>query len=642
VRRVLATVRKPAVWLPFLFLAWVWFFWSSVPPPPAFVVQSGAVHQEDKWARRPTGTWCSLRSVSDGGGQVTVAISQGDFRFPDCRLEVWDTRSGASLTPALWKDAEWERLLSAPGRKDAGLMACLSHPDGKEFLADQAAWEALRRRLSTGRARALDDLRATVRPVEDREAANLFPERCSFSPDGCRFAYVARHGWPLYLVSESLGDGTAVEDVRTGARLAFLPGVTDQVYIAPGGRTAVSVNHQAEREGEQPRLLLWDLNTSARRAGLLLPEVMTLFRIENSADGRYVFARYSTWHDVGCGLRWWDTATGRQVGAVNNPGETALIEGGRVLVTHPWRVRGGALCEGYVLGFWDVTTGAPLGEWDLGAPSDGGGMIEDLAGCESGGYLAAEYDPDYGRTHGAVRAIRDRLAKGSGAGSRPEPQHILLLDVTRRRQLARLPGRSAAFSRNGQWLATLDEAGVVRVWEVPVRQPWARILGYTAGAALACWAGLLLMGRLGRRCWGPGAGGRLGRWLVWLWGDRKRRRWLAGVSGCVGLAVGAGLWYAVAADRSRAAMLAAYEEIHDGMTEDQVSALFGRPPDQGPVKEMEGRMTGWESGHPSTLRKWSRNGTEVDVWFGEDGTVRGAYISDPLGLDEQVAIWLGW
>jgi hypothetical protein len=630
VRRTFAILRKPAAWLPLLFLAWAWFLRSEVVPRPDFSIRTEAVHREEPLAHHPSGTWCSLRSVSDDGSQVTVAIYQGDGRCPACRLDVFDTRTGARRTPALWQDAEWVRLLSAPVWRNAGLMDCLAQPSGKEFLTDQARWAALRRRLTAGRARALDDLRKTTRPVEDAEATSLFPEVCSFSPDGRRFAYVVRHGWPLYLVSEDLGDGTAVEDVRTGKRLAFLPGVTDLLRIAPGGRTAVCVNDRAGRPGEQPRLLLWDLVTSARR-GLLLPEVNMPVRLEYSADGRYVFALYGRVAGHSLDLRWWDAATGRQVGEVVNAGDTAVLDGGRLLVTHPLRVRRNAACEGYVLGFWDVATGAPLGEWDLGAPADGGGMINSLAWSESDRYLAAEYNPDYGRRRGAARAATDRLATALTGGPPPEPERVLVLDVVRRRELARLPGRSAAFSRDGRWLATLDGAGGVRVWAVPLRPAWARILGYAGAEALVCWVALVLLGRLGRH-----AGRLLGR----LRGGWRRRRWLAGVLACVALAAGAAVWDAVARSRSRAALLAAYEEVQEGMTEGRLTTLFGGPPDEGPVAEMDGRTMGWQMGHPTAVRKWSRHGTEVQVLLGNDGTVRGAYISNPLGLSERVANWL--
>jgi WD40 repeat protein len=259
------------------------------------------------------------------------------------------------------------------------------------------------------------------------------------------------------------------------------------------------VNHQTEREGEQPRLLLWDLDTSVRRAGLLLPEVSNPFPVEYSADGRYVFARYWTWPIGSGGLRWWDAETGRQVGGVQNPGHTTFIDGGRVLVTHPSRVRGSAAWEGYLLGFWDVATGEPLGEWDLGAPADGCGMINGLVASDAGRYLAAPYDPDYGRDQSVRCRVLDWLPVTLFARSSAERQQILIWDIVERRELARLTGRSAALSGDGRWLATLDEAGVVRVWEIPMRRPWARILEYAAACSMGCWALATLLGRLRSR-----------------------------------------------------------------------------------------------------------------------------------------------
>jgi hypothetical protein len=191
-RRFVRVIRKPALWLaPFLFLTWGGLFRAWLAVPPRFVIRTGAAHHEDYATLRPAGTWSSLRGVSGDGGKVTVAVYQGDFRWPDRRLQVWETRTGAERTPALWGNAEWQRLLSAPG------------------------W---------------------------------------------------RHA-----------------------------------------------------------------------------------------------------------------------------------DSGQVLVTHPSRVRGNAACEGYVLGFWDVATGEPLGEWALEAPEDGGGMITGLMASDGGRYLAAEYDADYGR-----------------------------------------------------------------------------------------------------------------------------------------------------------------------------------------------------------------------------------------------------
>jgi hypothetical protein len=110
----------------------------------------------------------------------------------------------------------------------------------------------------------------------------------------------------------------------------------------------------------------------------------------------------------------------------------------------------------------------------------------------------------------------------------------------------------------------------------------------------------------------------------------------------VALLVGFGVWYEVSASRARAALLTAYEEIHNGMTEAEVTALVGWPPDEGPVGPITGSKKGGQFGNPMVLRMWSRFGTELEVWFGENGTVQGWYISEPPSLEGRVATWLGW
>jgi hypothetical protein len=396
--RIAAIIRKPAFWLALLLLvAWGWSFRREASPAPRFVVHTGGVYSPASWSFSPS-SWAYLEDLSDDGQQFIVGIYHGRaFRGCSRRLQLWHAPTGTNQTPPLWDDEDWRNLLSAPRWNDNGMMDLLLCQKGKEFLHDAATWAALRQRLTIARAQALDDLRKTVRAVEDSEAPSLFPRRCYFSPDGRRFAYVARNGWPLYVVSDSLGDGTAIEDMRTGKRVAFLAGVTSRIHIARDNQTAVSVNDEAAGKGEQPRLFLWDLATSTRRAKLMLPEVSNPFRVKYSADGRYVFAHYLTWSDLSSGFRWWDVTTGQQVGEVVNPGDSTFTDGGRTLVTHPSATKGNAASESYLLCFWDVATGASLGDWDLGGPAERTGMIHALAGSEGGRYLAAKFDPDYGR-----------------------------------------------------------------------------------------------------------------------------------------------------------------------------------------------------------------------------------------------------
>ena len=507
--RRLFTAARTVLFLALAAGLWGWFFRASLSPSPQFVVRTGSVPASDVGFRSIGVTWVTLRNVSDDGRQVTIGIhtdtGSGVSRVTS-RLEVWDLPTGTNQTPALWSDPELVRLTS----RNTGMLELLSRPEGKGFTPDEATWSTLLGRLTTGRAKALDDIRKTLRPVYDNEAKNLFPESAYFGPDGRHFAYVVRNGWPLYgYVSESLGDGTAIKDVRTGERVGFLPGVTDSIRIGPGGRTAVSRNQPPSREGEQPRLILWDLEKSARRAELLLPAGHTTSPPRYSPDGRYLFAWY--WPATGTSpftLRWWDAPTGQQLGDIGDAGDMTLTENGRVLVTHPHRTRNNAVAESYLLRLWDVATGTKLGEWNLDSPPDGGGLIHSLTAAEHGHYLAAVYDPDYGRG-----APTNWSGGGTIIGIRFQPTsadrrlQVILLDTRERRELGRVPGCSAALSRDGRFLATIDEAGDVRVWELPLRKPWAALVGYTTVATLLSWAAAAGLRRLGRR---PAVGCRSG------------------------------------------------------------------------------------------------------------------------------------
>src|SRR5262249_2800429 len=98
------------------------------------------------------------------------------------------------------------------------------------------------------------------------------------------------------------------------------------------------------------------------------------------------------------------------------------------------------------------------------------------------------------------------------------------LDAIDRREVARLPGRSAVLSADGHWLATLSESGIIRVWELPPRYPWGALVLYAAGAALASLGVRLMLVRLvgtlrhprdaalGRRVWSHRSRARLNEW----------------------------------------------------------------------------------------------------------------------------------
>ena len=93
-----------------------------------------------------------------------------------------------------------------------------------------------------------------------------------------------------------------------------------------------------------------------------------------------------------------------------------------------------------------------------------------------------------------------------------EPNELLLLDAAGAEVQARLPGgperfsgpwfeRRAVFSTDGQRLAVLSTANVLRIWELPLRRPYGLI--HSLAAVLPIALGLVLVGarlynRLGR------------------------------------------------------------------------------------------------------------------------------------------------
>jgi len=624
--RLLTFVRWPVTWLVLAcFVLWLWYLRATVPPPPAHTVQSG-LSESHGWLDGSPSTWATVLDVAEDGSRVTVEVVRCPgkwYTYTDTRPHVFDTRTGEDRTPRRWVDPTTQPI-TRPGWGLVQGSELWGNPAGRAFLADEDVWTTLLKRFRWDQEQA------------DGGQPEPFGSHVTLSPDGRVLAYCSRDGRPAGL---GAGDGTTVEDIRTGHRVAFLPGATDVVALAPGGRTAVIRLFPRGQDGERPQLALWDLETSTVRAELPLPEDHHTVRF--SPDGRFVFARYSLWgKSLVPQLRWWETATGRRVGQVDNTREFAVMAGGSVLVTKLLPPQKAAVEESYRLLYWDVTTGAAAGEWDLGAPADGGGLY-DLVGSDGGRYLVAVFDPEYGRGRSLAGRASDRMHALTVGGPAPDRRQIVVWDTSERREVARVPGKSAALSSNGRWVASVDPAGVVRVWEVPARTPWTHQLGWAAVAGVVSGLGMGLAWRCARS-----VGPRLQRMVGWIGKERRRQGWAAAFVLGVVVVISGGAAYLSAAAQARAELLAVYEQVSDadGMTEAEVANLVGRPADAGTVGAIVGRKKGGTCGAapgPTTLRKWSRYGTELDVYFGEGGKARSVFISDPLPLAEQVAYWLG-
>jgi WD40 repeat protein len=513
VRRRFAALRRPRLLAAALILLGTYLFATNLTPWPRYVVRTEAkLDQRQRgnafWSKKFAAYWGGLGAVSNDGDQVTIGIHRGDRRFPS-RWEVWDTRTGEERTPVHWRDPDWQKLWHdadlqevfdpGPWPQPSRLADLAVDPSGNEVLHDAAAWASLRRRLAIARARHVDDLRQAGRLVGDEAAdGSPFPDSLRFSRDGRFVSYVAQNGWPVYLGWLSTGDATVIEDSRTSRRVAMFSEVAGHVVVAPDGQSVVIGNLMRGlygfpggnvREVEQPPLILRDLETASRCAELSLTG--SNFRhFEYSPDGRYVLAH--SWPLI----RWWDTATGRQVGEAGSAWDPQFLDSGRVLIV--------PLEDNQAIRLWDVPTGRELDEWELPNPPGQAGLFGRLLAAGGDRYLVAEFnDPDSksARSFLLLDRVVDRLTDKLPDGPDADRSRVAVLDVIDRRVSRPVPGREAALSADGRWLATLDADGVVRVWPVPLGRPWVRGFVYAAAVVLGGWGLWRLVGRVRRRLW---------------------------------------------------------------------------------------------------------------------------------------------
>jgi hypothetical protein len=450
------------------------FFHGRLEPRPEFVTCTDRAF-ESPGRDTGHGIWPGgkrLAHVSGDGRYVVFSGHCGPQTAARTTLFRWDMWIGTEATPAAWADPACDRVLYGDMWRNAGSAHALGHPAAEEWVLDES-----RLRAAVGRCRAL---------ANDRDAVNT--SFAHFSPDGRHLIYDLRRG------PEDETPRVAIEEVLTGRRVAVLSGRAAATAIAPGGRTAVTEVSDGRIVGDT-RCVLWDLESVTELARLEDSKVNYSWFRGYSADGRFAFARSTTGLGYLFGRRsrdprpkealgWWDTSTGRLVGTTDQMNDWVLLDCGRTLLVQEDSSGQGA--NALTFHVWDVATGSRADLWDLefgptGAAASVGGLI---AGTE-GPFVALTFrpDPDAAATTRLEEWIADRFPQPSAnTGTR-----ILVVDTERRKPAARLPGESAVFSHNGRWLATLDAAGVLRVYELPLQKPWARILGYTALTTLGFW-----------------------------------------------------------------------------------------------------------------------------------------------------------
>src|SRR5262249_31368501 len=116
------------------------------------------------------------------------------------------------------------------------------------------------------------------------------------------------------------------------------------------------------------------------------------------------------------------------------------------------------------LRFWDVATGEQVGQWDSGVAS-AAGQIYKLVGLSEGRLVAIDFDPPYPDTP-KVLPGPPGISNLIVSTPRKDPRHTVLLDTSDRREVGRYQGGSPRLSHDGRWLATIDHLGVVRVWDI--------------------------------------------------------------------------------------------------------------------------------------------------------------------------------
>ena len=201
-----------------------------------------------------------LASISDGGREFIIAIEKGHRHGSNTRLELWCGEPGYDVTPAHWKQSEWQWLFQSGwyrrGHRCQHLLTDPLDASSSKMGRLGLPFENVSRQGARNTSKMWNRTSTTPTIVTRWDS---LPNSIQFSSDGRFISYVIVNA--AAILERILGDATVVEDSRTGQRFAEL--LLDNLAIAPGGRPARP--EYSLKSGEQPRLWLWDPKTSRVR-----------------------------------------------------------------------------------------------------------------------------------------------------------------------------------------------------------------------------------------------------------------------------------------------------------------------------------------------------------------------------------------
>ena len=227
IRRLCSHVRGRHLVAFVMFGFFTYLFANNLTPSPRYEVQTEAKTDVDEISR-----WfgprynASIQYASDDGTHATVVIHEGDRRHPMVGMQHWNLASGINASPRHWSTPEWQELSRYGGwYRGNGLVESMQAEYGNKLLTNEVYWETLRSRMALARDRHVNSERATGRRIRDVDlVGSPFPRSIRFSPDGRFVSYVMLDRWPVHLMSDEMGDATAIEEISTGKRISGIAG----------------------------------------------------------------------------------------------------------------------------------------------------------------------------------------------------------------------------------------------------------------------------------------------------------------------------------------------------------------------------------------------------------------------------------